>query len=534
CTLDTWRTSGTCGLSYKIPEFGVNLNFAAWKCNSGSNPSSLLPAFKVTCSGPGCATFLAPCDTSAACASPQTCFNVIAQKDEAGYVELARSLLGVSTGNTKCYNDGSSDPLKDVVAALMTLLRSFWDSKRVGNIGFCGLSRLVADTPKAFTDAALTLGYETLKKETCYGEKYKTKVALSSLVAWDGKNAGVSQYRTPAVTKFKPVVVQPNRANIFGWTCDATAELGPAGTLRFKMNQDFLPTLETLATIYRTLANCVGTLSLQQFLTRYGIWSPNPFMYIYDYLAARSTNLGPAQFDTMDLLHQVIFPLYADENGVPKFPVITNIPTTCTFARWITNGRCDFRFTGLTTLLKTDTNIDVRVARCPSTPSQTSLSISCTGAGCSLFGSAPTFCNTNASCKTKTVCENLALQLSFPMDDNDTYPAKSDLIGRFLLPKGSRTMTNVCSVFTPPFAGVDLTCGGNQQFFREIHAMLETLGVKQGIGMPPEKNSANLKVCIPALQSILMDTDKLTQWAMAQLVAGKNGKFSIPGLSPLV
>ncbi|KAJ3119639.1 hypothetical protein HK098_005289 [Nowakowskiella sp. JEL0407] len=503
CNINRWITDGKCDFAFPAQEIGVNINFNFWKC-----PKSKvgIPGFELSCSGPGCKTFAVPCSRNDQCNGGQSCMMLIPDESTQSSILQYYVMPIFGPQASTCYNQ----PGNNLISAAMTHLRSYFDTQRVNVMGFCGVGELFSGRVSSASMEAISLEMSKEVSKTCFN--YGSQVAELTLRNLIGSTV---------LPKHDNRTDAPFRENLptwLEWTCDSKLVIND-DMLGFKLSPQTNRLLNTLVTYLYNIANCAlkTKLTPQQFLVRFGLWSPAFWLNLFDIDAATSRfDVGPEGFDFRSWFG----------GGYVK----VSMPKTCSFATWLRTGRCDLQFASLAELLGLDTSLVVSVSYCPNDYKNSNVSpipcvkIQCAGSDCGMIVGESNFCQSNDDCQSNNaMCVNLEMLL-YQLTGGIGGPYDYDPIGTWILPAADEKTPNICSVFGS-FNGKDIKCGGGTKFSSDFHLILEAFGVK-----PPlsgYKNDASTSVCIPNLEYIARNAER---WGMMQILYKYLVLIDIPGL----
>jgi len=294
--------------------------------------------------------------------------------------------------------------------------------------------------------------------------------------------------------------------------------------------------LRHLASLFKDLVACRGEEPENDpliFLTRYGVWAPLFWLYLGD----EGAEGFPLPSET-DWLRELFL-----KDG--RSFSIENLPKSCDFEHFVTQGVCRFEFTGLNPLFSLDLTLRFEAKLCNSEGDALipSYSAECVGSDCRfLKGLVP--CDSNSDCGNLQ-CKNffdymveigdlIQEHLSWPnsfvshisnrtflevaIEKNDPayiFLSKERNPGDFCTRPTYLTQDTSWIQFSPnerDFSfglGPDLKCYGGSRWGNELHQMaLKILGSEEAPTV-----SSKLQLCAPAVGTF--DPENLENWAKA-------------------
>eukprot|EP01125_Pyxidicula_operculata_P005707 TRINITY_DN19_c0_g1_i1.p1 TRINITY_DN19_c0_g1~~TRINITY_DN19_c0_g1_i1.p1 ORF type:complete len:1131 (+),score=219.49 TRINITY_DN19_c0_g1_i1:20-3412(+) len=355
-------------------------------------------------------------------------------------------------------------------------------------------------------------------------------VSCSDILNWDGilsdSTSAVSESRmfgSAFSSKFATSTVPPTgtgRTVLFSHTCDNQVTLG----LNSEINVKFIaPVMNNIYNFILTEIKAMqkgratqrgGTLSDEAFNVRYPLTMMDYPLYWWTLPHTPLADIGPAMSDYLLTSFSptptpvVTPPAYTPTPTPTPTDVLSRLayvkkvqmPSTCTYETWKTNGLCQATFNGLQSLLNIGLNLHLRVQKCSSGANGEaklpSFQVDCSGTGCDSFAS-PTFCNVDSECATGFSCVDL-----------------------FKITNNSASTVDLFSTFITTGLYLDTPSIGSTCFSRD----LGQISVHNVINSLIKSNKTSNKLCIPTVAVPLKSgnsTIDVKAWAESQLsIAG--------------
>lgn len=511
CSYATWSSTGTCTLQMALPDIQVTVLLALKKCASGP-----MPAFSVDCSGTGCSTFLLPCSSNSDCGG-MTCYNPYKGQDPfptAVFNTLKSIGFYPSTVQAPgCFQAPATPSTissqNDITTAVFSfLLSQFGISRTVTAPQFCGLNNLLNISPSGPL-AQLTSAYWTTTPVTtgpllCWQQpdqpQYNlttiryTNVQQTAFAAWNGMlPSGSAALSAPAL--MTPLennyVVSSTSRRVVESTCSGQFSFYTFGTRLFAIK---LPDLSTIVQFFGNLLfqmeTCEVTpnFTLQQFMARFGVWTPLLHLLSLDPNADQTIMNNPVYAD----FRQTIYKTFVNK--------IANLPSSCSYAQYAKSGTCSFTWSGLNTYLNMDLTLQFTAAQCSTNNLMPSIAVDCVGKDCAAFLDGFKPCAQDSDCPSASMkCINLpnfvnSLNLGITINSDDWF----DLY----MAGDNINATNPCQQLPPDqrSSNVEQTCSGPNKFWNQITSSLmsvfggfysgTTVGANNygSICMPPTAN----------------------------------------------
>ncbi|KAJ1565770.1 hypothetical protein HK096_010423, partial [Nowakowskiella sp. JEL0078] len=430
CNIETWLNSGVCALKVEFVPVSVNLTVNLVRC---PNCKWGLPEIEVQCSGPGCQTLSLPCSSDTQCntkKTKQTCFKVYSDKNaqRQGLIGFMTLLFGPN--GARCY----TIPGSDLITGFFTLVRNFFDDQVVSDIGFCGISEIEIAAGTLMQTSTIQPNYSApadvcLLPPTSPGYDVEFGFLHSSAA----KVGILNNYLNHKVENRKPnTLLEFTCKGQFGIYDDA---------FNVAMGTSFMDLISGAENIIYNIANCIlqSKLTQEQFLIRYGLWSPSYWLYKFDAgLPSNTVNLGAPGYDWTSL--------------IPSYFKVA-FPASCTYETWAKTGVCFLQWTGLGDLFNIDATLALTINRCPvnNNPrfrsANSEASLKCVGKDCNLIIGTRKPCQTNNDCG-KGVCFDFDSILNMIIGSlgGSEIGELQDPLGRFIFPINV-TSNDACDIF---------------------------------------------------------------------------------------
>jgi len=399
CSLEIWESGQPCFIQYNLPsQFDASLQVAVDHC-----PNSYLPYISFTCGGNGCLNFFKPCTIDSDCGGNLQCYTMHTTTTSQFFSDFYNFLTDMYVYDAEdsypgCYS------VSNIVNYISTFVLSYFTSTEpsspFSDLRMCGFNVGNLDNlDDDFTNCVVT---NSPISDPCNLLSTLYSVSCPNVANWNGtlsdSSSAVSASRKNGLAfkqfNFPTGDATSDVVSILRVTCDG--EYNVLGTEEYGLSfgLDPLYIAQSFINLLSDTQLCRFSppLSLDQFLTAWGMWTADYWSYLF-------LSPEPSTFTYRSSFLSIFSP--ATSRLI--------LPSTCTLESWQETGVCAVKWTGLQDLLNMDITIRGRMRKCSNSTGIPEAYLECEGSDCaSLF--RPVLCNSNSDCSTNFVCKDITAE----------------------------------------------------------------------------------------------------------------------------